>query len=299
MSSANAPDAAADWQARQAPVRPRRGQPAPDRTARKGLPARLAGVRVRGLRAAVLPAVRGARPGRAGRQGAGSRRGAHPVPGFRRARPARGVLDERRHVRLDVQHLLPAEVRQAVRRDPGHADAPGPGGAGGDRLGAAPRRHLRRGVHPGHAGAGPGALAMGGAGRADRGADRLRLRRPGHDRDDVHEELAGLRLRDPGQHAALPVLRDVLPARHLPAGDPGDHRVHAAVPGRRAAARPDPRGGRSRSPVARGLPGRARPGRPVRRRPPPRQSCSWSDRSPGGIGSGEAGGAAADRRTDG
>ena len=233
------------------------------------------------LRAAVLPAVRGARPGRAGRQGAGSRRAPHPVPGVRRARPARRVLDERRDVRLDVQHLLPAEVREAVRRGPGHADAPGPGGAGRDRLGAAPRHHLRRGVHAGHAGAGPRALAVGGAGRAGGGADRLRLRRPRHDRDDVHEELAGLRLRDPGQHAALPVLRDVLPARRLPAGGPGDRRVHAAVSGRRAAARPDRGGGRPRSAVAGRLPRRTRAGWPLCLRPPPRPGCCSSDpRSP-------------------
>ena len=51
--------------------------------------------------------------------------GTYPLPRFRRAGPARRVLDERRHVRLDVQHLLPAEVRQALRRDAGHADAPG------------------------------------------------------------------------------------------------------------------------------------------------------------------------------
>ncbi len=48
----------------------------------------------------------------------------------RRARPARRVRHERRDVRLDVQRLLPAEVREAVRRDPGHADAPGAGCAG-------------------------------------------------------------------------------------------------------------------------------------------------------------------------
>ena len=37
---------------------------------------------------------------------------------------------------------------------------------------------------------------------------------------------------------------DLLSAQRLPAGRPGDSRVHAAVPGRRAAARPDARRGR-------------------------------------------------------
>ena len=40
----------------------------------------------------------------------------------RRAGHARRVGDERRAVRLDVQHLLPAQVRQALRRDARDAD---------------------------------------------------------------------------------------------------------------------------------------------------------------------------------
>ena len=45
--------------------------------------------------------------------------------------------------------------------------------------------------------------------------------------------LAGLRP-DPADHPAdVPLLGDVLPARDLPAGAPGDRRLDAALPGRR------------------------------------------------------------------
>ena len=52
------------------------------------------------------------------------------------------VGDERRRLRLHVQRLLQAEVRQALRRDAGHPARPGGRRARRDRLGADPRRAL-------------------------------------------------------------------------------------------------------------------------------------------------------------
>ena len=108
-----------------------------------GVPPGLAGVRVRLLRAGVLPRRDGAGARLAGRHAAGSGRRADQLRGVHRAGAARGVGDERCGVRLDVQRVLQAQVRAAVRRDAGHAARTGGHRARRDRLGTDPRRALR------------------------------------------------------------------------------------------------------------------------------------------------------------
>ena len=154
----------------------------------------------------------------------GARRAAHPVPGVRRTGTARPGGDERRHRRVHVQYVLPAQLREGVRRracDPARA---GRRGARRDRLGADPRRPVLDRVRGRDAGARLVVLA-GGRVRGARGdARRVHLRGRGHGRDDVHAHLAGLRP-DPARHpAVVPVLGHVL----------SDHRV--SRPSRRSSS---------------------------------------------------------------
>ena len=198
--------------------RHRHRQPAADRAARPRLPARLAACSSPGSSSRCSTCCRWASGWAcwSGRcpvpAGSRSRTGEFVAPGLLAVSSMNGAMyDSTFNVffRLKYAKLYDAVLATPMRPDPGRA--------GRDRLGPGPRHHLRRRVHAGHAGAGPGALAVGRAGRPGGGADRLRLRRHRHVRHHLHEELAGLRLRDPGQHAAVPVLRHVLPAQRLPA----------------------------------------------------------------------------------
>ena len=97
-----------------------------------------------------------------------------PLHQLRGARAAGDVRYERGDLRLDFQHLLPAQVRQALRRGAGNADGPRRRGARRSRLGTDPGRPLRVRVHGHHAGDGPGALGLGCARHPCRAADRVR-----------------------------------------------------------------------------------------------------------------------------
>ena len=81
------------------------------------VPAHVAGLPHRPVRAAALPAVDRDRRGWAGRQGAGPGRTADPVRPVRRARVDGGGGDERRGARHHVQLLLQVQVRAHLRRD--------------------------------------------------------------------------------------------------------------------------------------------------------------------------------------
>ena len=59
-------------------------------------------------------------------------------------------------------------------------------------------------------------VLVGGAGRAGGAADRPGLRRRLHGADDLHAQLAGLRVRHARDAADVPVLGDVLPGHGLP-----------------------------------------------------------------------------------
>ena len=115
----------------------------------------------------------------------------------RRARHARRVGDERRDARLDVQLLLQAEVREALRPDAGHAARPPPTSRAARSAGrccaaaSTPPAFLLVMVAMGLV-----ALVVGGAGGAGGAADRVRASPAvGDGADHVHAVLAGLRLR--------------------------------------------------------------------------------------------------------
>ncbi|CAA9409044.1 MAG: Efflux ABC transporter, permease protein, partial [uncultured Pseudonocardia sp.] len=204
---------------------------------RAGVEPGLAGVPVRVLRAGVLPARDGPGPRLAGGDAARPGRLAHLLRGVHRAGPARRVGHERRGVRLHVQRLLQAQVRQALRRDARHPAGTGRRRARRDRLGADPWRPVLAGV-PGRDGrVRPARLAVGAARPAGRAAGGLRVRRRRHGGHVVHALVAGLRPRHPRGAADVPVLHHVLPAVGLPAGAADRGAVPAALPRRRVDAR--------------------------------------------------------------
>ena len=104
------------------------------------------------------------------------------------------------------------------------------------QLVAAARRHLLRGVPARDGRDGSGQVVVGGAGGAGGAADRPRVRRRLHGADDVHAQLAGLRVRHAGDAADVPVLGDVLPGLGVPAAVRWVVEVHPALPRRRARA---------------------------------------------------------------
>ena len=127
-------------------------------------------------RAGLLPVLDRHRRRRADHYVRGQRPG-DPVRRVRRARHARGLRDERRAARQHLQHVLQAQVHQALRPDAGHAADHPRRRARRDRVGPAARRQLLGDV-PGRDdrdGADP--LLVGGARAAGRAADRVRDQR--------------------------------------------------------------------------------------------------------------------------
>ena len=159
----------------------------------------------------------------------------------RGAGDAGGLGDERRDPRLDVRHLLQAPLRQGLRRRARHPDAhrrhrPRRAGLVADAL-----RGLLRRLPRGDGRDGAGVVVVGGAGLAGDLADRLRVRRRGDGADDVHEVLAGLRVRPARDRPDVPVLRDVLPGHRLRRRAALGGRGDAALPRRDADPRADHR----------------------------------------------------------
>ena len=171
------------------------GRAAARRAQRPGLPSPVDSPDHGGAGAAVLPAVDPGRPGGPGRAGDRARRAAGGLHGVRRARAAGHLLDERRRLRLHLQRVPQAQVRQGLRRGAGYAAGPSGHRDGRDHLGPEPRPAVRRHVpaRAGGHGAGPFGLA---AGRGPRvGAHRLRVRRGRDGGHHLHAQLEGLRLR--------------------------------------------------------------------------------------------------------
>ena len=83
--------------------------------------------------------------------------------------------------------------------------------ARGEITHAAARRGLLDGLPAGDARDGARGVVVGGAGGAGDAAHRLRVLGGLHGADHLHAVVAGLRVRQPGDHAAVPVLGDVLP----------------------------------------------------------------------------------------
>ena len=81
---------------------------------------------------------------------------------------ARGVGVQRRPARLDLQRLLQAQVREALRPDAGHAADDHRHRARRDPLGPAAGRVVLRGLPAGDVGDGAGPLVVGGAGASRR-----------------------------------------------------------------------------------------------------------------------------------
>ncbi len=144
-------------------------------TQRDGLPTTVAGHPVGLLRARVLPAGHRLRAGQGDR-----RRRRHPLRGVRGAGPAGHLGHERRHLRLDLQPVLQAEVRAHLRRDAGDPHGRPRCGHRRDHLGADSRAHLCRRIHGRDAGAGTDVHATGAAGGAGLGAHRVRGGGHGH-----------------------------------------------------------------------------------------------------------------------
>ncbi|CAA9390510.1 MAG: Efflux ABC transporter, permease protein, partial [uncultured Nocardioides sp.] len=198
---------------------------------------------------------------------------AHPVRRVRRPGHARGLRLQRRAHRHDLQRLLQAEVRQALRPDARHTADDRRHRPWRDRLGPAAGGGVRRGVPARHARPRPRQLVVGAAGAAGHAAHRVRVLRGVHGADDVDDELAGLRQDHPRPAAAVPLLRDVLPALGVPRLAPDRRRVHAALPWGRALPRAHHRldhlGQRRLGRLPRGDGGR----RPGRRAPAPRHAA--------------------------
>ena len=229
-----------DLRSRSPPSRGARA--AADRAARAVLPAAVAGGRVGGGRAAVLPAVGRGRAS-AALIGTVTGPGGQPVPyrefvapGLLAVSALNGALNDSTfniYGRLKFEKLYDAVLATPLgARDVAFAE-----------IGWAVLRGMIYSVSflivmaaMGLIASPWAILALPGA-----GADQLRHRRDRGVPHHLHEVLAGLRLRDAGRGAAVPVLRHVLSAIGVPARHRGDRGVVAAVPGRGDPARPGAR----------------------------------------------------------
>src|SRR6266540_7451489 len=148
------------------------------------------------------------------------------------------------------------KLRYAKVYRPGHAALPPRHRRWRRDMGTVPRRAVLRDVPRRHARHGADPLVVGAAGPTGRGPRGVRVRRGGDGRHHLHAQLAGLRARQPGDAADVPVLGDVLPVVELPAGAAVGRRGDAALPRCGAAARPGDGSGDGRPRRPRGLPAR-------------------------------------------